>query len=706
MTITANNSGRVKGKFKVPEKVKTGTKLVEFFGGGGSHGQFLFESKGEIWNENRQNVTVNTITTTTTTTDEVQGVSYVRLPAPAPAPVVYSAPSVSVPAMDNFQPAVPNYMWAEVSPADETAPASKPIVEPVAKAPSYNATVSVNNITADNTINYAESRASGNRAISGTATGDAKPGDKVTVQAGDLTYSTTVKADGTFSVSVPNRVLSNTDTAAQLAVSVSSPARGDVPAGSSTANKAFAVDSAAKAVLAIVPPTVPANATSKDKVTVTGTAGGDAKAGDKVSVVVGSTTYKATVASNGTFAVDVNAKTLAADKNGITAKVAVTDVAGNKATAAAVAPVVVTPPPPAPVKTTPVVTAKCTKGKDPLAQTFTLESSRQIAAVEIFITNPGTSPVIVSLRRTTSGVPIQAELASAKRQPATLTANTWQRFEFLEPAWLSAGEEYAIVVMADNADVAIGIAELKQWDAAGNRWVTGQPYTIGVLLSSSNASTWTAHQESDMAFRLLSPNYAVTTKTITLGEVYVHGATDLMLIAHARVPSADCRVNYYMTLPAPAGGVAPRIRVIPNDGVRLRDAVTGVVKVEAELIGSAVATPIVEPGAQLLTGQYCDTPENYISRGVTAGTNVKVVILFDAVIPDGASITPSFAAISDTDTWTAITDAPTVTPSINGWNEYRYQLTGFTGDMVHAKLKLAGLSGARPMAANLRVIVL
>lgn len=59
---------------------------------------------------------------------------------------------------------------------------------------------------------------------------------------------------------------------------------------------------------------------------------------------------------------------------------------------------------------------------------------------------------------------------------------------------LQAKREYAVVVLCDDATTALYVAELGKQDPTRG-YVTSQPYQVGVLLSSSNASTWTAHQD-------------------------------------------------------------------------------------------------------------------------------------------------------------------------------------------------------------------
>ncbi|MGL4459789.1 MAG: hypothetical protein ACRCUB_15640, partial [Plesiomonas shigelloides] len=153
------------------------------------------------------------------------------------------------------------------------------------------------------------------------------------------------------------------------------------------------------------------------------------------------------------------------------------------------------------------VTRTTTTYYDPLAQTFSLTEESQIGGVEVIVTAKGSTPISVQIRETQTGFPTQSILAESSIEPANITVGAWNRFEFKTPVRILANVEYAIVVLCNDPDGAVAIAELGKWDSTNGRWVTQQPYQVGVLLSSSNASTWTAHQDRDMTFRLLARRY-------------------------------------------------------------------------------------------------------------------------------------------------------------------------------------------------------
>lgn len=333
---------------------------------------------------------------------------------------------------------------------------------------------------------------------------------------------------------------------------------------------------------------------------------------------------------------------------------------------------------------------------DPLAQTFRVDKSQQIAGVELFVREKGETPITVQLRTTQNGVPTDNLLATVSLDPSLVTVSAWNRWVFHEPVRAEEGEEYCIVVLCDDADAELAIAELGKWDNTAQKWITTQPYTIGTLLSSSNASTWTPHQDKDLAFRLLGANYTETTKEITLGTVTLTDATDIALAGDHFIPSSESQVAFSARLPN-----GETIAVTPGVGRQLATPVTGDVTLKAVLKGTATETPIVAPGAQLVHGKLKETA-TYVSRAIEAGPGSKIVLVLDAAVPTGASLKAEWKGIDPGDTWTEFA-VPTSKPLSNEWAELVYTATGVDEDMVQVRLTLTGNSAARPLASNLRL---
>ena len=336
---------------------------------------------------------------------------------------------------------------------------------------------------------------------------------------------------------------------------------------------------------------------------------------------------------------------------------------------------------------------------DPLAQTFMINEDGQYSAVELLVGAAGTSDVTVQIRTCQLGFPTQTILASSRLPASSLLTNgMFTQFNFDAPVYLAQNTEYAIVVLCDDATTAIGIAEMGKYDVTHSQWVTSQPYTVGVLLSSSNASTWTASQDADMTFKLIKSSYTQTSADIALGSVTLDHATDLMVIGMANQPTSKTKVSYQLTMPDGTTSV-----VSSGQPIQLANQTSGVMKVDALISGDANASPVVYPGVQVIAGMVMSTAD-YVTRAIPAGNNSTAKIVFDATIPSGASVNVYIMA-QGAAAWTQVSlAASSVNP--DGSMEFSYASGVFSGQSVQVKLMLNGTSSARPVVKNLQVVVL
>jgi len=334
---------------------------------------------------------------------------------------------------------------------------------------------------------------------------------------------------------------------------------------------------------------------------------------------------------------------------------------------------------------------------DPLAQTLTLSTTTHLTGVDLQFVAKGTSTVLVQLREAENGFPTPRILVEKRLQPADIllvgrTRVTWS------PVLAEAGREYCLVLLCDDASTAVAVAELGKWDTTAGRIVTSQPYQVGVLLSSSNASTWTAHQDRDLTFELLAADYSQTESLIDLGTVDVVDATDLLVQACVHQPSAASSCVFRLTLDN-----ASVIEAAPGQVVTLAARYTGHVQVSARLRGAGSLGAILEPGIQLVVGSL-QTAGSYISPLVNAGGQVSVRVVLEADLPAGSSLT-LHAQNQAAGAWTPVPFVSS-SPQTAGVMELVYQLDNYAAEKARLRLSLTGTHVARPAITNLRAVVL
>ncbi|EFM1896857.1 Ig-like domain-containing protein [Escherichia coli] len=198
--------------------------------------------------------------------------------------------------------------------------------------------ITINTVSGDDIISGAEKGAP--LTLTGS-TQQAETGQTVTVTLAGQSFTTTVQADGSWSLTVPAAAMGNLpDGAVAITASVT-----DLSGNTGNTSRTITVDSQAPA-LSIDPLTadnIINAAESGQDLQITGTT--DAQPGQTVTVTLNGQTYQGVVQSDGTWSVTVPAANVGALADGnATVTASVNDVAGNPSSVSRVALVDATPP--------------------------------------------------------------------------------------------------------------------------------------------------------------------------------------------------------------------------------------------------------------------------------------------------------------------------------------------------------------------------
>ena len=333
---------------------------------------------------------------------------------------------------------------------------------------------------------------------------------------------------------------------------------------------------------------------------------------------------------------------------------------------------------------------------DPQAQSFVLPANQHISSVDIRFCAIGdrSNPVIVELVTVENGFPTTTVIAQTEIDMNTVLVNTWTKFAFAVPVFLPAGEMFAFVVKTDDADHSISIATRGEFDATAQRWIAGQPYTVGTRFSSSNAVSWTVHQDSDIAFRLNCARFNPTSKTVNLGTYAVTDCSDIIIRGDVLLPTDAARVEFEIEF---AG--EPVIRVLPDQVWERSSFFTGNVTIRAILTGTAMISPIVGRNLLAIFGTM-RASGTYVTNAFAMGADVRLDAIMSTKLPVGSSLT--LEADAGDDNWQAVALA-TSSPIDGGFIERTYSRPSHAAaDGGRLKLTLTGSPAARPTVADFR----
>lgn len=336
---------------------------------------------------------------------------------------------------------------------------------------------------------------------------------------------------------------------------------------------------------------------------------------------------------------------------------------------------------------------------DPLAQTFTMIDGRHIAGVNLKVCAIGdaTKPIILEIVTVENGIPTTDVVAQAYYGMAAAVIGVWTEIRFAYPVWLSPGTEYAFVVKTNDPDHAISTAKIGDFDIDTQTPVAAQPYSVGVMLSSSNAKTWTPHQAEDITFQLIAAIFDPLTKTVEVGTFAAVNMSDLLIRAEVELPTAAASMHFEVELDD--GSVT---LLNPGQAWEMQVFYTGDVQVRAVLSGAERVSPVVFPVILAVEGEM-QTTGSYVTRAFTMGTDIDVLSYLKTKLPAGSTLVLEADAADDI--WTAVPQTVQTPLQESGWIERKYVLAGHDANPVgRLRISTTATPAARPLAYDFRAI--
>ena len=148
---------------------------------------------------------------------------------------------------------------------------------------------------------------------------------------------------------------------------------------------------------------------------------------------------------------------------------------------------------------------------DPLAQSFSFNSNTVLTGVDIYFGAKDSESVTVQVRNMEAGMPgriVYSEVSlDASKIKISDKGSVATHFDFPNVVQCDKDEQYCIIVMTTSPKLSAFVAELGEQTLDNAQYVTSNPYTTGVVFSSSNASTWTPHQSMDLKFNLYGAEF-------------------------------------------------------------------------------------------------------------------------------------------------------------------------------------------------------
>lgn len=284
--------------------------------------------------------------------------------------------------------------------------------------------------------------------------------------------------------------------------------------------------------------------------------------------------------------------------------------------------------------------------------------------------------VRITFLETYTGQPdLTTALYSQTIPKGTIVTNSeFYKVKFNNALFLLGGKEYAFIVETVSQLLKCRVAKLGGKDIKTKYFISSQPYPEGVLLSSSNKSTWTAHQNHDMTFILHSATFMPKrelkfkiTELLNDDTINFTNATDFMLMATENYQNSFGKIDY--VLEVETGNGVQKFNVNPFEKIKFDTPLTGVPTLVIKLYTSNENfTPTLLRDIQVGVGSSLlnlpgATKSIYVTENIQFNGKKYLQVYFDLISGNTDNIEVYYstkeANINTMDDWTKIPHDPT-----------------------------------------------
>lgn len=316
---------------------------------------------------------------------------------------------------------------------------------------------------------------------------------------------------------------------------------------------------------------------------------------------------------------------------------------------------------------------------DPLAQSFSFTDDTIITKVGLYFAakDPDKS-VVVQIRNMVNGYPGTTCYAATTVTSAEVnisekgTAVTEVYFD--QPVYCKANEQYCICILSDSNNYQMFIAELGSKDLISGNFVTSQPYAAGVLFSSSNALTWTAHQTMDLKYDIYRAKY--TGKGQILFNDITGTTLNRLVLAAQAIDYKNNGIEWFYKISDTSSWLPIETYVD-----RELSSLTQKIQLKAVINVGYSTSPIIAGDCINLIGFMEKTSGAYVSKTVTMDDAfTKLRLITEISKPSGTEVR-FYYQTDATSGWEEITESPTVTRIDDEFSRYEWN----KNDVVSAK---------------------
>ena len=341
---------------------------------------------------------------------------------------------------------------------------------------------------------------------------------------------------------------------------------------------------------------------------------------------------------------------------------------------------------------------------DPLAQSFQFDLDQFLTGVGIYFKDKDiTEPITIQVRDMVNGYPgttIYAEkvvLPSDVQHSSNASKETIVKFD--DPVYCNADEQYCFTILSNSDVDSLFTAQTSSKDLSTGAVVTKNVYLNGMLFSSSNALTWTAHQSTDLKFNLYGARFE-TSGQVYFGEFEDVSFDRIMICSEESIP-VGCSLKWQFAIND--GDYMPIESFVERELSEFAEKV----KVKLDIAASGNTSPAIALDCLQLAGFKNENTGTYVSKNVAVASGFNTVkVVADLCIPAGCNINVYYATDTSGTDWVQMTSTSNRRKSTD-YTEYTFEDT--LAEVAHnyrVKVTVSNNNSInRPSVMNLKSIM-
>lgn len=307
---------------------------------------------------------------------------------------------------------------------------------------------------------------------------------------------------------------------------------------------------------------------------------------------------------------------------------------------------------------------------DPLAETFMFTQEKYLTSVDLFFASntDNNLPIVVQIRNVVNGYP-GAECYSEVIVPHNMIktssdASVPTKVTFGNAIKCLADTQYCIVIMSDSAKPAMWVSQLGEREVKTGKVVNSNPYTAGVLFSSSNAMTWTAHQDMDLKFTLRTAKFN-ETGSIEFKRVLLNQVDYIVLSVDASVPAEtsltwEYRIN--------SSGAWQPLEIY---NLAKLENIANKIDLRCTYKAKTTRAPMISSQCMSLTSYSSKLKGKYISRQVEFDNTFNDIKLYLNECKNTGATIKVYYSVDDGANWVLLKDSEATTKTVDSeFTEY------------------------------------